>query len=164
MQMIIAGLAAYLGEDPESIPAHSGRNLYHGNLPLVDKAIIRTLAAFQVCAGLAASHRNGVPFTPVYANGSFLSNLLTMIGKVDKKTGKPDPKALRAIQRTWALGADLGHTNSTFAFLLEPLLSQIPSRASFRLYLRAMVFSALVRLRLPLSHSLRLVARMRYLK
>ena len=118
MQMIIAGLAAYLGEDPESIPAYSGRNLYHGNLPLVDKAIIRTLAAFQVCAGLAASHRNGVPFTPVYANGSFLSNLLTMIGKVDKKTGKPDPKALRAIQRTWALGADLGHTNSTSAFLL----------------------------------------------
>ena len=118
MQMIIAGLATYLGEDPKSIPAHSGRNLYHGNLPLVGKAIMRTLAAFQVCAGLAACHRNGIPFTPVHTNGSFLSNLLIMMGKVDKETGKPDPKALRAIQRTWALGADLGHTNSTSAFLL----------------------------------------------
>ncbi len=118
MQMIIAGLAAYLGEDPKSIPAHSARNLYHGNLALVDKAIIRTLAAFQVCAGLAASHRNGIPFAPIDINGSFLSNLFTMMGKVDKETGKPDPKALRAVQRIWALGADLGHTNSTSAILL----------------------------------------------
>ena len=118
MQMIIAGLATYLGEDPKSIPAYSGRNLYQGNLQLVDKAIIRTLAAFQVCAGLAASHRNGIPFTGVDANGNFLSNLFTMMGKVDKNTGKPDPNAIRAIQRIWALGADLGHTNSTSAFLL----------------------------------------------
>ena len=118
MQMIIAGLAAYLGEDPKSIPAHSARNLYHGNLALVDKAIIRTLAAFQVCAGLAASHRSGMPFTPIDVRGSFLSNLFTMMGKVDKETGKPDPKALRAVQRLWALGADLGQTNSTSAFLL----------------------------------------------
>ncbi|KAL8832153.1 MAG: hypothetical protein Q9191_000426 [Dirinaria sp. TL-2023a] len=118
MQMIIAGLAAYLGEDPKSIPAYSGRNLYQGNLSLVDKAIIRTLAAFQVCAGLAASHRNGAPFAGVEADGSFLSNLLIMMGKVDKGTGKPDPNAIRAIQRIWALGADLGHTNSTSAFLL----------------------------------------------
>ena len=118
MQMIIAGLAAYLGEDPTSIPAYSGRNLYQGNLPLVDKAIIRTLGAFQVCAGLAASHRNGTPFTSVDADGSFLFNLLTMMGKVAKDTGKPDPNAIRAVQRIWALGADLGHTNSTSAFLL----------------------------------------------
>ena len=118
MQMIIAGLAAYLGEDPKSIPAHSARNLYQGNLARVDKAIIQSLAAFQVCAGLAASHSNGIPFTPVDVNRSFLSNLFTMMGKVDKETGRPDPKALRAAQRLWALGADLGHTNSTSAFLL----------------------------------------------
>ena len=116
--MIIAGLAAYLGEDPKSIPAYSARNLYHGNPALMDKAIIRTLAAFQVCVGLAASHRSGIPFTPTDANGSFLSNLFTMMGKVDKETGKPDPSALRAVQRIWALGADLGHTNSTSAILL----------------------------------------------
>ena len=118
MQMIIAGLAAYLGEDPKSIPAHSARNLYHGNHALVDKAIIRTLAAFQVCAGLAASHRNGIPFTPIDVNDSLLPKLFTMMGKVDKETGKPDAKALFAIQRLWALGVDLGLTNSTFAFLL----------------------------------------------
>ena len=118
MQMIIAGLAAYLGEDPKSIPAYTAQNLYYGNLPLVDKAIIRTLAAFQVCAGLAACHCSGIPFTPIDAHGSFLSNLLIMMGKVNKDSGKPDPKAIHAIQRIWALGADLGHTNSTSALLL----------------------------------------------
>ena len=118
MQMVIAGLAAFLGEDPRAIPAFSARNLYHGNLPLVDKAIIQTLAAFQVCAGLAAAHRSGVPYTSADINGNFLSNLLMMMGKVDKETGKPDPTAIYAIQRIWALGADLGHTNSTSAFLL----------------------------------------------
>ena len=97
MQMIIASPAAYLGEGPKSIPTHSRRNLYNGNLPLVDKAIIRTLAAFQVCAGLAACHRNGISFTPVHTKDSFLFDLLTMMGKVNKKTGKPDPKTLRAI-------------------------------------------------------------------
>ena len=40
------------------------------------------------------------------------------MGKVDTETGKPDIKAFRAFQRLWALGADLGHTNSTSAFLL----------------------------------------------
>lgn len=118
MQMIIAGLAAYLGETPKSLPAFAGRNLYHGNLPVVDKAIARTLAAFQVCAGIAASHKSGVAFVPIDAEGSFLYNLLLMMGKVDKSTGKPDPAAIRNIRRIWALGADLGHTNSTSAFLL----------------------------------------------
>ena len=118
MQMVIAGLAACLGEDPTSIPAFSGRNLYNNNLPVADKALIKTLACFQVCAGLAASHRAGTPFTPVDGDRSFLYNLLSMMGKVDKATGKPDPAYLCNIQRVWALGADLGHTNSTSALLL----------------------------------------------
>lgn len=118
MQMVIAGLAAYLGEDPESIPAFSGRNLYNRNLPVADKAVVRTLACFQVCAGLAACHRAGTSFTSVDADQSFLYNLLLMMGKVDKATGKPDPTFLYHIQRVWALGADLGHTNSTSALLL----------------------------------------------
>lgn len=118
MQMVIAGLAAYLGEDPKSIPAFSGRNLYNNNLAAADKALIQTLACFQVCAGLAASHRSGIQFTPRDPNKSFLYNLLLMMGKVDKATGKPDPASLHHIQRVWALGADLGHTNSTSALLL----------------------------------------------
>ena len=118
MQMVIAGLAVYLGEDPKSIPAFSGRNLYNNSLPNAYKAVSRTLAYFQVCAGLAACHRAGIPFTPADADQSFLHNLLLMMGKVDKATGKPDPAFLYHIQRVWALGADLGHTNSTSALLL----------------------------------------------
>ena len=118
MQMVIAGLAAYLGEYPKTIPAFSGRNLYNDNLPIADMALVQTLACFQVCAGLAACHRAGTQFTPADADKSFLYNLLLMMGKVDEATGKPDPAFLYHIQRIWALGADLGHTNSTSALLL----------------------------------------------
>ncbi len=118
MQMIIAGLAAYLGEDPSSIPAFSGQDLYNNKLPTADKAVVRTLACFQVCAALAACHRAGIPFRHLDADRSFLYNLLLMMGKVDKATDKPDPAILYHIQRVWALGADLAHTNSTSAILL----------------------------------------------
>ena len=121
MQMVIAGLAAYLGEYPESIPAFSGRNLYNNILAVADKALVRTLACFQVCAGLAACHRAGIRFTPVDGDKSFLYNLLLMMGKVDKATGKSDLAYLVHISSVWALGADradLGHRNSTSALLL----------------------------------------------
>ena len=118
MQMIIAALAVYVSENPNSIPAYMSSNIYHGNLPVVDKAIIRTLASFQVCATLAFCHQAGIAFTPADPNGSFLSNTLLMMGKVDNSTGRPDPTFLYQIQRIWALGADLGFTNSTSAFLL----------------------------------------------
>ncbi|MCJ1282613.1 hypothetical protein MMC26_001938 [Xylographa opegraphella] len=118
MQMVIAGLAAYVGENPSSIPANACRNLYHANMPAVDKAIIQTLAAFQVCVGLAACHRAGIPPRPVDINGSFLSNMFLTTGNVDKDTGKPNSKSVYHLQRLWALGADLGHTNNTAAFLL----------------------------------------------
>lgn len=118
MQMVIAGLAAYLGSDPTIIPTHSGGNIYHGNTEMIDQSIIRTLAALSVCIGLAASHHSGVPFTPADPSKGFLHNLLLMMGKVDKATGKADPKHLAALQHTWALGAENGHTNSTSAILL----------------------------------------------
>lgn len=111
MQMVIAGFAAYSGEALDSIPSFAGRNLYKGNMPVVDKAVVRNLACFQVCAALAACHRSGNPFTPVDAERSFLYSLILMIGKVDKKAGHPDPTLLYHIQCVWALGAHLGHTN-----------------------------------------------------
>ncbi|MCJ1385545.1 hypothetical protein MMC17_008668 [Xylographa soralifera] len=118
MQMVIAGLAAYLGENPGSIPANACRNLYHANMPTVDKVIIKTVAAFQVCVGLAACHRAGIPSRPVDTDSSYLYNMFFVTGNVDKSTGKPDPTSVYHLQRLWALGADLGHTNSTAAFLL----------------------------------------------
>ena len=118
MQMVIAGLAAHVADSPQDVPAYATRNIYHGNMPAVDKAIIQTLATFQVCVGLAACHRAGIPFTPPNADDSFLSNLLTMMGKVNKTTKKPDGTTIHHIQRMWANSADLGHTNSTSAILL----------------------------------------------
>ncbi|MCJ1432422.1 hypothetical protein MMC27_001778 [Xylographa pallens] len=87
-------------------------------MPAVDKAIIKTLGAFQICVGLAACHRAGIPSRPVDANGSFLYNMFLITGNVDNSTGKPNPTSVYHIRRLWALGADLGHTNSTAAFLL----------------------------------------------
>ena len=94
MQMVIAGLAAYLGEHPSSIPANACRNLYHANMSAVDSAIVRTLGGFQVCVGLAASHRAGIPSKPVDANGSFLYNMFLTTGNVDKDTGKPSQRSV----------------------------------------------------------------------
>ncbi|TVY83948.1 Citrate synthase [Lachnellula suecica] len=115
--MMLAGLAAYVGSDPESVPTTMGGNIYHGNLPAVDKGIIRALAAYSVVAGLAACHRANRPFTRPNPDGSYLENFLLMMGIVDANTGKPDPKHVYAIQRTWALSAEHGPTNSTSAFL-----------------------------------------------
>ena len=118
MQMVIAGLAAFLSSDPTMLPTHMGGNLYHGNTEMVDQTIIRTLAAYSVCIGLAASHLANLPSMPADPNKGFLYNLLLMMGKVDKMTGKPDPKHVTALQHTWALGAESGPTNSTSAILL----------------------------------------------
>ena len=119
MQMVIAGLAAFLSSDPTMLPTYTGGNIYHGNTKKVDKAIIRTLAAFSVCIGLVASHLANLPFKPADPNEGFLYNLLLMMGKVERATGKPDPKHVTALQHTWALGAESGPTNSTSAILLS---------------------------------------------
>ena len=119
MQMVIAGLAAYLGSDPSMLPTHAAGNIYQGNTKVIDQSIIRTLGALSACVGLAASHYSGLPFTPADPNKGFLYNLLLMMGKVDSATGKPDPKHLAALQHTWALAAENGHTNSTSAILLS---------------------------------------------
>ncbi|MCJ1398521.1 hypothetical protein MMC11_001721 [Xylographa trunciseda] len=87
-------------------------------MPAVDKAIIKTLAAFQVCVSLAACHRAGTSSRSVDVNASFLYNMFLMTGNVDKGTGKPNPNSIYHLRRLWALGADPGHTNSTAAFLL----------------------------------------------
>jgi citrate synthase len=136
MPMVMAGLAAYLGAEPTMIPSHMGGNLYHGNLALVDSAIVQALARFAVVAGLAASHRLNKPFKSADPNGTYLSNLLLMMGHVDPETGIPDPKKLSCLQRFGALGADHELTNSTFALLVtssslaDPLSCVISALAS----------------------------------
>ena len=117
MHMVIAGLAAYAGAYPEHVPSKVGRDIYMGHLEVVDRAIPRTLGCFAACAALASCHHAGIDFTPPDNSGSFLYNILLMMGKIDRSTGKPNPQLLYHLRRIWALAADLGHTNSTAAFL-----------------------------------------------
>lgn len=66
---------------------------------------------------LVYCHKRGRKFTPADPNGSFIGNVLLMMGFVDERTGKPDPKIERCFERLWILYADHEMTNSTAAFL-----------------------------------------------
>lgn len=118
MTIVIAGLSAYLGSHPEMIPAASGGTLYHGNMDLVDKSIVRTLAAYSVVVGLTVSHRAGRDFVPADLSKSHVENFLTMMGYVDETTGKPHPKNMFCLEHLMALSPDQGLTNSTFSLLV----------------------------------------------
>ena len=117
MTMIMAALSAYLGSNPCMLPAFEGGNLYQGNMELVDKAIIRTLSAYAIILALVHCHRSNNEFTPVKLDGSYLPNLLLMMGFVDTGTGEPDPKYTSVMRKKWVISADHGMTNSTSAFL-----------------------------------------------
>jgi len=118
MTMVMAGLSSYLGSNPQMVPASSGGNLYHGNKELVDKSIIRTLAAYSVVVGLAASHRAGRKFVAPDPDASHMENFHVMMGYVDKDTGKPNRKRQTCLERFGALGADHEMTTSTFSLLV----------------------------------------------
>lgn len=115
--MILAGLAAYIGSDPESIPAFNGGNIYHGSPDKVDLAIVKTVAAYGVCIGLATSHRKGIKFNPASSDKTYYENIFTMMGHVDPATGQPDPLILSCFKRFAVLNADHGMTQSTFVLL-----------------------------------------------
>ena len=117
MPMVVAGLAAYMGCNPASIPAFNGGNIYHGNAELVNEGIIRTVAAYAVVVGLAASHRKGNKFTPAPTQNTYYENLFTMMGNVNPSTGRPDPLHLSCFRRFAVLNADHGMTLSTFVLL-----------------------------------------------
>lgn len=117
MPMIIAGLAAYIASDPKSVPAFNGGNSCHGNSEKIDQAIIKAVAAYAVCVGLAASHRKGITFVPPSLDKTYFENLFTMMGHVDLTTGLPDPVKLSCFRRFAVLNADHGMTQSTFVLL-----------------------------------------------
>lgn len=117
MPMIIAGLAGYVASDPQAIPAIRGKNIYHGNMELVDAAIIRTVGAYAVVVGLVASHRKGTKFIAADISNSFFENLFLMMGHVDPQTKRPDPVILSCFRHAAILNADNGMTQSTFVML-----------------------------------------------
>lgn len=109
--MIIAGLAAYAALDEGSVKTHNTSAAYYlGNLEAVDAAIIRCLSAFATTVALVYCHKRGRQFTQPRKDGSFIGNLLLMMGISDEHTEK-------CLERLWILYADHEMTNSTAAFL-----------------------------------------------
>ena len=117
MPMVLAGLAAYMGCDPASIPAFNGGNIYHGNAKIADEGVINTVAGYAVAVGLAASHRKGIKFIPAAAQNTYYENLFVMMGMVNSSTGRPDFLHLSCFRRFAVLNADHGMTLSTFVLL-----------------------------------------------
>ena len=136
MPMMIAGLAAYIASDPDSIPSSMGGNIYHGNVQRVDKAIIDTIAAFGVVLGLTASHRKGCKFVPPALHNKYYDNLFVMIGHVESSTARPDPKKISCFRCWGPVVVDHGLSNSTFALrvtsssLADPTSSLISALAA----------------------------------
>ncbi len=136
MPMIIAGLAAYLANDLDSIPAFNGGNIYHGNAEKTDAAILKTVAAYAAVMGIAICHRRGIKFTPPSKDKTFFENLFTMMGMVDLATQAPAPIRLSCYRRFAVLNADHGMALSVFANLVttssltDPISGLISSLAA----------------------------------
>lgn len=115
---MLVGLSACLAYVPESIPASTKPDLYHSNSNVLDRAIIRTVAAYAVVFGLVNCHRRGIPFAQPSRHTSYLENLFHMAGLVDQTTGRPDPTKLSCFRRFAMLNADHGMALSVFSALV----------------------------------------------
>lgn len=115
--MIIAGFAALAASQPNHIPAYIGKNIYMGDQVAVHYQTIRVISSMAVIPAVAYCHKFGRPFTPPEPYLSYVENVLLMMGHVDKKTGRPNPKHVNFLQRLWVLTADHEMTSSTASFL-----------------------------------------------
>lgn len=114
---MIAGLSAVQSSKMDFIPAHAAKNLYLGNLPLVDDQIIWLMATLPMVTATVYCHHVGRPFTPPQPGLSYIENFLLMMGHVEASTGLPNPLYVDRIERLWVLIADHEMTCSTTAFL-----------------------------------------------
>lgn len=128
MSMIMCAFSAWVAYKPTAIPAVMDRNLYHGNVAMVDQAIVTNLAAYAVVVSLVYCHRSRRSHTPVDPNNSYLANLLLIMGL--PRAGE------RVIEEIWILGADHRLTNSASALfrtassLADPISCIISATAS----------------------------------
>lgn len=129
MPVVMAGLSCYVGNQPDSIPANRGGNIYHGNGNQVDAGIIRTVAAFAVVVGLAASHLKGTSFCLPSRDRTFYENLFVMMGHVDPSTGEPNHTQLSCFRHFGALSVDHGLSNSTLTLLVTASTLPDPTSA-----------------------------------
>jgi citrate synthase len=110
--MILACLAAYASCDEGSKQVHaSGKPVYLKNMANTDVAVTRCLSTLAVTLALSYCHKHGVEFTPADPNGTFIGNVLLMMGFA--ADGKPDAKIERCFEKLWVLYADHEMTNST---------------------------------------------------
>lgn len=115
MTLVIAGLTAYLADQPALMPTYAGNTVYHKNVERVNRAVVETVAALGVVVAIADCHRTGTGYTPVSMDKTFYENLFTMMGRVQESNGDPDPKKLSCFRRWGNFVMDHGTTNSTFA-------------------------------------------------
>lgn len=128
--MVIGGLSAYAAVDEGSAAVRSEHQSYYlGNMQAIDAAIIRTIATVATTVALVYCHKRGREFIPVDPHGSFVGNMLLMMGVV--RDTKDVSEVEKCLQRLWILYADHEMTNSTAAFLhaastlTDPLSSTI---------------------------------------
>lgn len=115
--MTIAATAALDAARPEWIPAYAGKNLYLGNMALVDHQIIRACCAANTLASIVYCHQRGRDWTHPEHGLSYIENTLLMMGHVDERTKRPKQKHVHYLERLWVLMADHEMTHSTAAFL-----------------------------------------------
>ena len=114
--MLLAGMSAFAGVDPGTEATHhKGRPFYLGNMKEVDAAIIRTLSALATVVAIAYCHKRQREFTPADPEGTFIGNILLMMGVT--KHGRPDPEVETCFEKFWILYVDHEMTNSTAAVL-----------------------------------------------
>lgn len=76
---VIGGLlATYAATCPDKIPAFRGRNLYKGNLALIDREIPQVLFAHSVIAAAVFCHLHDREFAPPKPDYGYLENILHM--------------------------------------------------------------------------------------
>ena len=124
--MLLAGLTAYLANEPKAIPAVVGKNLYHQNMDTVDEAIIKCLASYSVVLSMPYCHKVGSEFVAIEepdpmvlgdSDQSLLVNTLTMMGLADSESGKLNPLLQYVMDQVWIHGCDIPMSSSNAAYL-----------------------------------------------
>ena len=91
--------------------------MYKGDVGVIDKALVRTIASMAVVVALTYCRQRNRKFTLPKPHGSFVSNVLLMMGFVDETTNSPKPSVVSSLEQLWVLYCDHEMTNSTAAFL-----------------------------------------------
>lgn len=116
--MILAGLAACLAFQPDSLPASSNATLYQEDLDQADRRIQQTIANYAVIFAVVRCHRLGIDWQAPATDRTYYENLFIMSGLVDPTTALPDTVRLSCFRRFSMLNADHGMALAVFSALV----------------------------------------------